>query len=245
MTCIIIDDELYGASYLELQLRKHFPAVDILAVCTDSEQGLAMMRERQPDLLFLDIEMPRLNGFQLLEALEGQRFMLIFTTAYDKYAVRAFRYSALDYLLKPINPEELKAAMEKAGSRNLDTKKHLEVFQQHVQQPQISGKVALPNMNGYLFVELNDIMLVESDGNYSNLHMRSEKPILITKSIGDMEETLGQAGFYRVHRGYLVNLKFVREYVKKDGGQLVMQNGMSVPIARGRKEEFASLIGKL
>jgi two-component system LytT family response regulator len=246
MTCIIIDDELYSASHLELQLRKHCPEVDILAVCNDSEEGLAKLRQQQTDLLFLDIEMPRLNGFQLLEALGGEvQFMLVFTSAYDKYAVRAFRYSALDYLLKPIDPQELKSAVAKAGERRLDTKQHLEVFQQHVQQPQLAGKVALPNMNGYLFVEIDDILLVESDGNYSRLHLRSEKPLLITKSIGDMEETLGQAGFYRVHRGFLINLKYVREYVKKDGGLLVMQNGMNVPIARSRKEEFANLIGKL
>ncbi|MCC6726970.1 MAG: LytTR family transcriptional regulator, partial [Saprospiraceae bacterium] len=124
-------------------------------------------------------------------------------------------------------------------------KKHLDVFQHHVHQPQLTGRVALPNQNGYLFVEIDDIMLVESDGNYSSLHMKSEKPIFVTKSIGDMEEVLGDAGFYRVHRSFLVNLKFVREYIKKDGGVLVMQNGKNVPIARGRKEEFGHLIGKL
>ena len=245
MTCIIIDDELYSASFLELQLRKNCPEVDILATCTDSEEGLALIQKQQPELVFLDIEMPRLNGFQVLEALGNQRFMLIFTTAYDKYAVRAFKYSALDYLLKPIDPNELMLAMAKVKERRVELGKHLEVFQQQVQNPQMNGKIALPNQNGYLFVEIDQIVMVESDGNYSIIHLKDEKPVLVTKAIGDVEEVLGQAGFYRVHRGFLVNLKFVREFIKRDGGLLVMANGLNVPIARGRKEEFGQLFAKL
>jgi two-component system LytT family response regulator len=245
MNCIRVDDELYSAGFLELQLRKNCPEVQILAVCNDSQEGLEKIRELKPDLIFLDIEMPGINGFQLLEALDDQHFMLIFTTAYDKYAFRAFRYSALDYLLKPINAAELLTAIDKAKNRHYELKQQLDIFQQHIQYPNLHGKIALPNQHGYLIVEIDHIILVESQGNYSTVHIMDEKPLMITKAIGDVEEALMQAGFYRVHRKFLVNLQYVREYIKRDGGLLVMKNGQIVPIARSRKEEFGQLIARI
>ncbi len=247
MKAILLDDETHSVNALRLQLQKHCPDVEILAACTDSEDGLVLIRQLKPDLVFLDIEMPRLNGFQVLEALGEQRFMLIFTTAYNEYAVRAFRFSALDYLLKPIEPADLTKAVGKARERHRLETQQLEVLQQHLQAPQpaVSGKIALATQQGFLFVDLHSILYVEGDGNYSKVYILNEKPPFLTKSVGDMEEILKGGNFLRVHKKYLVNLQHIKEYIRADGGHVIMQNGVQIPIARSHKEEFLQLFLKV
>ncbi len=247
MRAILLDDEPDSVHVLRKLLEKHCPDVEILAACTDSEEGLALIRQHHPDLIFLDIEMPRLNGFQVLEALGDQRFLLIFTTAYDQYAVRAFKFSALDYLLKPIDPQELVIAVGKARERRETDRRQLDILQQQLAQPhrRLAGKIALPNQHGFTFVEVGTILYVESDGSYSKIHLSNGEVYLVTKAIGEVGEVLEGEQFYRAHRQFIVNLNFIREYVRGDGGYVVMQDGKTVSIARNRKDEFQQLFSRL
>jgi two-component system, LytTR family, response regulator len=247
MKAILLDDEPDSTHVLSRLLERHCPDVEVLANCNESEKGLSLIQQHRPDLVFLDIEMPRLNGFQVLEALGDQRFMLIFTTAYDQYAVRAFKYSALDYLLKPIDPQDLVKAVGKARERRETDRQQLEILRQQLQpsQRRLQGKIALPNQHGFTFVEVQGIIYVESDGSYSKIFLQNGEVYLVTKAIGEVEEVLDTETFYRAHRQYIINLNFIKEFVRGDGGYVVMKDGKTVSIARNRKEEFQQLFARL
>lgn len=247
MTAFLLDDEQHSINVLKLLLEKYCQDVEILATCTDSEEGLSLIRQLKPDLIFLDIEMPRMSGFHILEALGDQRIMIIFTTAYDKYAVRAFKFSAVDYLLKPVEPAELVKAVAKASERQRMESHQLEILGQQLEHrlPSLTGKIALSRQTGFIFVEIDSIILVEGEGNYSNVYVSDNKKMLITKAIGEVEEVLSTYPFYRIHRKYLINLRYIQEYIRGDGGYLIMENDVKVPIARSRREEFNRLFAKL
>ena len=239
---VIIDDERHSVETLKLKLDKHCPEVVVAASFTDSEQGLAHLREDSPDLLFLDIEMPRLNGFELLESLGEVPFDVVFTTAYDEFGIRAIKFSALDYLLKPVQVEELKAAIERynqKSSHNLSNSQ-LEVLFSNIKDEQRGrpGKIALATKESIEFVAPDDIVVCSSDSNYTMVYMKDGRKKLISKTLKDFEELLGEYGFYRTHHSHLVNLNHVREFVRADGGYLVMNNKMTLPVSRSRREEL-------
>lgn len=240
LKAMIIDDEPDSLRLLSLELEKYCPEVRVVATCADSESGLQTLLALKPDLLFLDIEMPRMNGFQLLEQAGGLSFGLIFTTAYDQYAVKAFKYSAVDYLMKPIESEELKAAVEKARGQQALNHQHLEVLQQqlshsHATQPE---KIALPNRHGYTFVDFKKILYCESDGNYTKVFLDTGEIFLVTKNLGEIEDLLSDLGFFRAHKQYLVQINRIKEFFKDEGTYLTMENNASIPVARNRVEDF-------
>ncbi|MEZ4772164.1 MAG: LytTR family DNA-binding domain-containing protein [Bacteroidia bacterium] len=243
MKAIIIDDESDAVEALHITLMETCPEVAVAGKFTDSVKGLASIRATDPDLVFLDIEMPKMNGFQLLEELGDFRFNLIFTTAYDRFAVKAFRFSAIDYLLKPINPEELKSAVEKAGQKFLTEKKQLELLrrQLYTQDSRRFDKIALPYAHGYTFVELSDILYCESDSSYTRFYLATGEIYLITKTLGNVEEMLEGSDFFRIHKQYLVNMRRIQRYVRNDGGYVIMPNGVSIPISRSKRDEFSEL----
>ncbi|MBC7891591.1 MAG: response regulator transcription factor, partial [Sphingobacteriaceae bacterium] len=209
-----------------------------------SEEGLKMLEKLQPDLLFLDIEMPRMNGFQLLEKLEEIPPGLIFVTAYDAFALKAFRFSALDYLLKPVDVDELVAAVRKAERRQRlpGNRDQLDLL-----RSQLAGtaptKLAVPHQNGVIFVELKEILYAEADSNYTKLRLTNSRNHLLTKTLREVQDVLEERNFLRVHRQYMVNLDHVQRYVKGEGTYLVLTDGTSIPVARNQKERLVQRFG--
>ncbi len=194
----------------------------------------------QPALVFLDVEMPRMNGFEMLERLPLVNFDIIFTTSYDQYALKAIRFSAIDYLLKPVDREELQKAVQKVIHRSRRTiAQQVEILMQRLHQPSKSiGKIALPTMEGLQMISVESIISCESDSNYTILLLKSKKKIIVSCTLKEIEEVLEDHSFARVHRSYLVNLNEVEKYVKGEGGYLIMSDGSMVDVYRNKKESL-------
>ena len=235
---IIIDDEPYCSEILAALLESDCPEVEITGICNNAKDALIAIRQHSPDLVFLDVEMPKMNGFEMLEQLPAINFHLIFTTSYDQYALKAIRFSAIDYLLKPIDREELKKAVDKVKERiQTPIPQQLEILMQKLKHSSIQiNKIALPTMEGLQMIPVETIISCESDDNYTILQLKSKKKILVTRSLKEMEEILEQHSFIRVHRYYIVNLNEIEKYIKGEGGYLVMSDGTSIDVARNKKE---------
>ncbi|MBD2699915.1 response regulator transcription factor [Spirosoma sp. BT702] len=243
---VLIDDEPNSVETLRLMLG-YLPNIDVVAVCTSATDGIDAILQHQPDTIFLDVEMPFLNGFDLLAALPNVTFSVIFTTAYNHYAIQAIQFSALDYLLKPIGLEELKRAVEKARVRQTQ--------QQQAQQYQIffdnlknqhpaRSKIALPTFEGLLFVDVATIIRCESDRNYTQFFLTDHTSVLVSKNLGEFEELLANYNFFRVHNSHLINLAHVRRYLRFEGGQIELTDGTIIDVSRRRKDELlARLVG--
>lgn len=244
INAILIDDEPYCVEVLATLLQKYCPEVNLLATCASGEEGLKAIRDGKPDLVFLDVEMPHMNGFQMLEALPAVDFDLIFTTSYDQYAIKAIRFSALDYLLKPIDREELQRAVQKAGRRTpAPLTQQLELLLQKINQPATRvNKVALPTMEGLQMITVNNIISCASDSNYTVLQLKDKQKLVVSRTLKEIEELLEEHSFLRVHHSYLANLNEVNKYVKGEGGYLVMSDGSHIDVSRSRKD---SVVRKL
>ncbi|MCB9082262.1 MAG: response regulator transcription factor [Lewinellaceae bacterium] len=248
MKAILVDDERYCTELLASLLAKHCPEIETIAEFNDPVAAVSFIQHSPPDLLFLDIEMPRLNGFDLLERCRPVTFPVIFTTAYNQYALRAIKISALDYLLKPIDVDELKLAVEKAQEQPAhpaDWKQYelMESTRQHTQEP--PKTIALSTLDGLTFVQVADIIYCQSDGSYTKLFFTQGDPLLLSKSIKEVGEILITCGFMRVHHSYLINFDHIRKYIRGEGGEVIMRNGHNVPVARSKKAEFLERIAKL
>jgi len=244
---VIIDDEPDCVKLLALQLKMYCPQVEVVAECNDSTEGLSKITSLLPDLLFLDIEMPLMNGFQLLEKLDQINFSLVFVTAYDQFAVKAFRFSALDYLLKPIDGKDLKAAVEKAEHLRFPEKQQLSLLKQQLNNSEKSfpDKIALPFQNGVTFVEIKNVIYCESDNNYTRFNMIDGHQHTIAKTLGYIQEILEERNFLRVHRQYLINLDHIKKYVRGEGNYLILSNDKNIPVARNQKERLIEKFGWL
>lgn len=238
LKAIIVDDEPYCCEILAAMLESECPEVEITGICQNANDALTAIRQSSPDLVFLDVEMPKMNGFEMLEQLPSINFHLIFTTSYDQYALKAIRFSAIDYLLKPIDREELKKAVQKVKERiQAPIPQQLEILLQKIRQPSKPiNKIALPTMEGLQMIPIDSIISGESDDNYVKLKLMNGKKILVTRSLKDMEEILEQYSFIRVHRYYIVNLNEIEKYIKGEGGYLVMSDGTTIDVARNKKE---------
>ncbi|MFT3826668.1 MAG: LytTR family DNA-binding domain-containing protein [Chitinophagaceae bacterium] len=238
INAVIIDDEPHCCEVLELLLEKYCPDVRVLATCYSAEEALKTLSSVEPQLVFLDIEMPHMNGFQLLEQLPRIRFELIFTTSYDQYAIKAIRFSALDYLLKPIDREELQVAVRKAIQRlTSPLPQQLEILLQKFHQP--SGpvnRIALPTMEGLQLIPLDSIISCASSSNYTILALKDNQKLVVSRTLKEIEEMLEEHPFLRVHHSFLVNLNEIRKYIKGEGGSLVMSDGSSVDVSRSKKD---------
>jgi len=238
ITATIVDDEPYSCEALVTLLERHCPDVKVLDICYSAASALKSLNEQKPQILFLDIEMPHMNGFELLKKLPAIDFELIFTTSYDQYAIKAIRFSALDYLLKPIDWEELKKAVQKA----IDSMKHplpqqIEILLQKLNHPTIAvNKIAIPTMEGLQMVLVESIINCESDRNYTVLFLKNKQKLIASRSLKEIEEMLEDYSFARVHHSHLVNLNEVEKYIKGEGGYLLMSDGRAVDVSRSRKE---------
>jgi two-component system, LytTR family, response regulator len=245
ITAIIIDDEAKGRLALREKLSAYCPQINLLAEATNGQEALMLIQHHKPQLIFLDIEMPRMNGFEMLNELPEKNFHIIFTTAYDQYAIKAIKYAAFDYLLKPIDIEELKAAVEKIDTKeNNQTKKQVELLQQNMLHPKKQlNKLAIPTLEGLLFFDINDIVHLEANSNYTNIYFANKTKITASKTLKDFEDLLPEDIFFRTHHSNLINLNYIKRYIKGDGGQIELQNGTYVDVSRRKKEEFLKAIG--
>jgi two-component system, LytTR family, response regulator len=246
---IIVEDELGGRNALKAIL-KQFPEVLLVGEASNAEEARVLIAELKPDLLLLDIEMPFKNGFELLSEIPDRTFDVIFTTAYDSYAIRAIKFSAIDYLLKPVDPEELQMALE----RVLEKKNH-NSYQPQLQIENLldnlksihkqNFKLSLPTAEGTLFIPIEEIMRCESDANYTRFFFKDgTKPVVVSKTLKEFEELLSDYGFCRIHNSHMINLKFIRRYIRGEGGTVVMLDGTEVEVSRRKKEIFQKALEK-
>lgn len=237
MRAILIDDEQHCTETLRLLLEQNCPDVEILEATNDSRDGVQYINALKPDLVFLDIEMPHLDGFDVLRSVDSRNFSVIFTTAYDEFAIRAIKQSALDYLLKPIDREELINALAKARQEKNDIQlRQFDNLLEHI-DGQHNRKVALPTLTGLELVLISDIVRCEAANNYTTIFIEGQNKIIVSKHLKEVESMINSRHFIRPHQSHLVNVEKVRRYVRSDGGYLELLNSDSVPISRSKKDE--------
>jgi two-component system, LytTR family, response regulator len=244
MNCIIIDDEKHCVKTLTNLLETNFSEVTILATCGESTKAYDLIQKCKPDFIFLDIEMPLLNGFDLLAKFENLFFDVIFTTAYDSYAIKAIKYSALDYLLKPVDKEDLAFAIKKIQRKESSISKAQVQMATAVHNRQLPDTIALPTADGLTFASVIDIVHCIADGSYTRMVMVDKNEILLSKTLGDVEEMLGEYNFFRIHHSSLINLKQVKKYIRGEGGEVIMSNGKTLAVARTRKTDFLNIFAR-
>ncbi|MDN3657836.1 LytTR family DNA-binding domain-containing protein [Ferruginibacter paludis] len=240
---IIIDDEPDSIALLQLQLQKYCKQVSLIGTYDSSVTALTAIKELQPDMLFLDIEMPELNGFQLLERLMPLQFNIVFVTAYNEYAIKAFRYNALDYLVKPILAIDLIDAVEKAAKNNHPTETQIGLLQKQINGEPIK-KIAVSTQAGVSFISLAEIVYAEASGNYSVLIMDDGSKFIITKTLKDVQDLLEERHFFRIHRQFIINLNKVKHFNRLDY-IITMDNKVELPVARVQKDKLLSKFGGL
>jgi len=236
---IIIDDELHGLESLSLQLNEFCPEVQVLEQCSSAKKGLEAIEKFKPDLVFLDIEMPVMNGFELLEQLSTISFAIVFTTGYDQYAIKAIRFSALDYLLKPIDPKELVMAVKKVQEeRHLPMAEQFQMLLKQIQGKNSGfNKIAVPTAEGFELIPAEQVIYCEANDNYTFFFLKNKSKIIACRILKEIEFQVQDFPFFvRVHNSYLVNLNEVTKYVRGEGGYLIMSDGSSVNVSRSRKE---------
>lgn len=236
---IIIDDEVHCLETLSLLLKEFCPDVQLLEQCRSAKKGLEAIAKHKPDLVFLDIEMPTMNGFEMLDQFSEILFVIIFTTSYDQYAIKAIRFSALDYLLKPIDPNELVSAVKKVQEqRHLPMAEQFQMLLKQVQGKEHHfNKIAVPTSEGFELVPADQVIQCEANDNYTHLNLKNKTKIIACRTLKEMEEQLQDFPFFvRVHHSWLVNLNEVIKYVRGEGGYLVMSDGSTVNVSRSRKE---------
>lgn len=243
---IIIDDESHCIQTLQEKIKIYCPSIEVQASFTKPQKAIEYLEENSPDLVFLDIEMPIINGFSLLEKIKEINFKIVFTTAYDQFGIKAIKFSAFDYLLKPIDKDELIAMADKLNSqhKNYSNDEQLKVLLQQLQNTNTDQiKISVPTFDGIFFPFVKDIVRVESSNNYSTLYFTNGKKLIVSKTLKDFEDLLVSYNFFRVHNSHLINIKMIKKYNKADGGSIELENGDVIEISRRRKDDFLKLIG--
>lgn len=237
---VLIDDEKNALEVLQMQLERYCDSVQIVASCAGGEAGVQAIKTWQPDVVFLDIEMPHVNGFQVLEQTAMCSYQVIFTTAYDQFAIRAFKYAAVDYLLKPIDIEDLQQAVAKVAKTHPVTSLE-ETVKRLVYQYQVNAqpkRIAFPVGNMLEFFDADEIVRAESESNYTHIFFNNHKKIMLSKTLKEVEETLGGHPFFRIHQSHLINTNHIDKAVRGEGAYVVMRDGTTLTISRQKKELF-------
>ncbi len=244
MKAIIVDDELHCREVLSMMLEMYCPEVTLLQECEDGYVALNAIKIHKPDIVFMDIEMPGMNAFDTLQKVNEINFHIIFTTAYDQYAIKAIKFSALDYLLKPIDAEELKAAIQKATEPLQPAiPLQLQQLQHSLQNPVNEFKLMISSSEGSYFVPTPDIIYAEGHSNYTHFHLTRGRKLIASRTLLEFENLLLDHGFLRVHKSNLVNIHYVERFISKNG-TLLMKDGIEVEVSRRRKEEVLNAIFK-
>ena len=240
---LIADDEADARSIIKLFLHQHFPEILVAGEATGKAQAVELIKKNTIDLLFLDIELEDGTGFELLDSLPEINFKVIFTTAHDEFAIKAFRYNAIDYLLKPIDPDDFIVAVQKA-------QQHIDLGILHRQFDQLLtttkqksfDQITLTTSSGHVFAHTKDIIRIETYGNYCFVFLSASERLLVSRNLKEFEEMLPEPDFFRIHQSHIINTSHVKKYIKDDGGYVVMADETRIPISRRRKEEFMSVL---
>lgn len=238
---VLIDDEPNNINTLEQLLLRYCPLVEIVGTADSAQTGSEVIAEKQPDLVFLDIEMPYGNAFDLLNSISPISFEIIFVTAFDNYAINAIKYSALDYLLKPVNIKDLQAAVQKAANR-VDTKnihKRIDTLFYNLYTPKnVFQRLALPTLDGLVFVNTEDCIRMESKSNYTIIHFKNGSMVTVSKSLKEFEDILSKEQFSRIHHSHIINHFFVKKYHRGRGGYIEMEDGTTIEVSIRKRDEF-------
>jgi len=238
---ILIDDEVHCLDTLGILLNDFCPQVQVMERCGSAKDGLVAIEKHQPDLVFLDIEMPVMNGFELLEMFPELPFAVVFTTSYDQYAIKAIRFSALDYLLKPIDPKELVTSVHKIQlQKHRPSAEQFQLLMSQINHKETGfRKIAVPTSEGFELIPADQVISCEADDNYTYLFLKNKNKIVACRTLKEMEEQLQDFNFFvRVHHSYMVNLNEVTKYVRGEGGYLIMSDGSTINVSRSRKESL-------
>lgn len=242
---IIIDDEPKCTESLLYVLKKNCPAIDVVATAVSGDEGYEKILQHNPDIIFLDVEMPYGNGFELLSKFNNINFEIIFVTAYENFAIKAIKAEAVDYILKPFTEQEIIIAAKKAAEKVQERK-----LRQPAEPVNKKGqllqhqKIAVPTFDGLIFININDIIRCEANDHYTQFYLADKQKVLVCKSLSDYELLLGDYDFHRIHQSHLVNLSYIQKYIKGRGGYVIMQDGANIEVAARKKTEFLDKIFK-
>lgn len=240
MTAVILDDELYCAEALFYMLKKYSPQISPVRMFTEAEEALHVMKYSTPDILFLDVEMPFMTGFDFLNTLGATSSSVIFTTAYDQYAIQAFKVNAVDYLLKPIDKDDLLNAIKKVEHKPQPLDQHLlsGLIRSAIEQQHVPRKITIHTLDGIHLLPLEDIIYCKSDGAYSYIYLKEQAPLMVSKNLTEMEDLIRSSRFFRIHKSHLINQDHIIKVNKAEGGDVIMTNDDRVPISRQKRAEF-------
>jgi two-component system LytT family response regulator len=242
---IIVDDELKSRESLKKMLETFCEDVEVAALCQNVDEGLEAIAKHQPDVVFLDIQMQRETGFDLLTRLPEIDFEVIFTTAHSEYAIKAIKFSAIDYLLKPIDVEELRAAILKVKNKqNGNITERLEHLLKNIKSGTSENfKLALPTAEGLTFIKTSEILYCKASGNYTEIFMHDGKKYLVSRQLKEYDDLLSDHDFFRIHHSFLININYIKNYVRGEGGYVVMNDNASLDVSRRKKDAFLERIG--
>jgi two-component system LytT family response regulator len=242
---LIVDDELQSRSLIRKLLSDHFPGL-VIEEAESVSSALEKIKRSAPGLVFLDVQMRGETGFDLLDKAGKVNFGIIFTTAHSEFAIKAFRYSAMDYLMKPLDTDEFKSAVEKALQRikekHLSSPEQIEYLKQLKSEQKIPDKLTIPTAEGFLFVSINDILYCHAISNYTEFHLTNKRKLLSSYTLGYYNDLLAGQNFFRIHRSYLVNLAHIKMYKRGDGGTVIMDDGEEIEVSRSNKEAFLKIL---
>ncbi len=248
VTALIVDDEQHQQELLTGMLEKHFPQIDVKHICSSVDEGIQKIEEYRPELVFLDVMLPPKTGFDLLSNFKKIDFDIIFTTSHEQFALQAIKLSAIDYLLKPYGLDDLRAALEKFEIRKEQKQsgQHIQALLHNLNAGSSENiKIALPTMAGFVFVPVSEIIRCEADNVYTTVHFTNRSSLVVSKSIKECENILCAYNFFRPHSSHLINMRFIKEYIKGDRGLIKMSDGSSVELARMRRDDFMKLLNKI
>ena len=236
---ILIDDEPKAIKSLEWEIANFCEDVEVLETFLNPKEAIAYLKHNDPDCVFLDVEMPEMDGFQLLDHFQKRRFCVVFITAYNQYAIKAIKENAMDYLLKPIDSDDLVATIEKLKTDKKNGRTYDALEERLLSHS--TKRISIPAEGRLVFIDAEDIRFCESDGNYCNIHITDKKPLFISKKLKEVYRMLPEADFFRVHNSYVINLKKVSEYLKTDG-YVVLDDNTKIPVSRNKKSAFLAKI---
>ena len=243
-TTILIDDEVHCTESLALLLAKSHSEFKIIGKFNEAKQALTFLNDQQVDLVFIDIEMPGMNGFELLSSVNNLNFDVVFVTAYDQYAIKAFTYSAISYLLKPVDHDDLDETITRWKEKQNKTLALNQLHMMHdllTNTHKLKTKVALPTSDGLEFIEIKNIMRCESESNYTRLYCNDKTRHLICRTLKEVEKVLQESGFVRVHHSHLINPQYIKKFVRNDGGYIIMDDGEQISVSRTKKDRLFEL----